>query len=91
MRIDLFLRVSGLLRTRTLAGLACDGGFVKLCGRPAKPSARVSPGDVIDLVLPDGREIRAVVDIVPATRQVSRVDRGRLYHLTGEDAGDHPV
>jgi len=79
VRVDLFLRVSGLLRTRTLAGRACDGGFVSVNGRTAKPSTEVRPGDRISLVLPDGSPTELTVDSLPAGRSVARRDRHKLY------------
>lgn len=93
MRVDLFLRVSGILKTRSLAGDACDGGFVKINGRTAKPSAKLAPGDRIDMSMPDGRDASFIVDSLPEGRQVARRDRGALFHaVPGQDgAADDPV
>ncbi len=91
MRVDLFLRVAGILKTRSLSGHACDGGFVKINGRTAKPSARLSPGDRIDMVMPDGRDASFVVDALPEGRQVPKRDRGLLFHpvpTAGEPCDD---
>lgn len=87
MRIDVFLRLAGILRTRSLAGDACGGGFVKLNGRPAKPAARISAGDRIDMSMPDGRDASFMVDALPAGRQVARKDRSSLYHEIPPDGG----
>jgi ribosomal 50S subunit-recycling heat shock protein len=90
MRIDVFLRTSGLLKTRTLAGKACGGGYAVLNGRPSRASAEVRPGDVVDLTLPDGRVCRFEILEVPSTKQVSRADRKSLYRILEGDvsAGD---
>ncbi len=80
MRIDVFLRLAGILRTRSLAGDACDGGFVRINGRTAKPAARISAGDRIDMCMPDGRDASFIVDSLPVGRQVARRDRSSLFH-----------
>ncbi len=49
MRLDKFLKVSRLIKRRTVANEACDAGRVKLNGKPAKASARVKAGDVIEI------------------------------------------
>jgi len=88
MRVDLFLRVSGILKTRTLAGQACDGGHVALNGRVAKASAQVRPGDRIDMVMPVGTPASFIVVAVPGTRQVRRSERASLIRRVG-GGGDH--
>lgn len=85
MRIDVFLRLAGILRTRSLAGDACDGGFVSINGRTAKPAARISAGDRIDMSMPDGRDASFIVDALPAGRQVARRDRPSLFHEVTPD------
>ena len=47
MRLDKFLKVSRLIKRRTVANAACDGEKVLLNGKVAKPSAQVKPGDII--------------------------------------------
>ena len=49
MRLDKYLKVSRLIKRRTVANEACDGGRVTLNGRVAKAGAEVKPGDVIEL------------------------------------------
>ena len=49
MRLDKYLKVSRLIKRRTVAGEACSGGRVSVNGRVAKPSHEVKPGDVIEL------------------------------------------
>ena len=49
MRIDKFLKVSRLLKRRTVAQEACDGGRVKVNGRTVKPSQQIKEGDVVEL------------------------------------------
>ena len=49
MRLDKFLKVSRLIKRRTVANGACDGGRVLVNGKTAKASVKVKPGDVIEI------------------------------------------
>ena len=48
MRLDKFLKVSRLIKRRTVANEACDAGRVLVNGKTAKASVKVKPGDVIE-------------------------------------------
>ncbi len=47
MRIDKFLKVSRVIKRRTVAADACDGGRIEINGKIAKPSKDVKVGDVV--------------------------------------------
>lgn len=47
MRLDKFLKVSRILKRRTLAADACDMGKVSVNGRPAKPGHKLKIGDEV--------------------------------------------
>ena len=49
MRLDKFLKVSRLIKRRTVANEACDAGRVTINGKPAKASTQVKPGDVLEI------------------------------------------
>ncbi|MDO4294657.1 MAG: RNA-binding S4 domain-containing protein [bacterium] len=49
MRLDKYLKVSRLIKRRTVANEACDAGRVMVNGRPAKASVDVKCGDVIEI------------------------------------------
>ncbi len=49
MRLDKYLKVSRLIKRRTVANEACDAGRVTVNGRPAKASVSVNPGDQIEI------------------------------------------
>ena len=49
MRIDMFLRLSRLIKRRSVAQEACQQERILLNGRPAKPGANVKIGDEIDI------------------------------------------
>ena len=49
MRLDKFLKVSRLIKRRTVANEACDAGRVLVNGKTAKASVKVKPADVIEI------------------------------------------
>lgn len=49
MRLDKFLKVSRLIKRRTVANEACDAGRVLINNRPAKAPAQVKAGDVLEI------------------------------------------
>ena len=49
MRLDKYLKVSRLIKRRTVANEACDAGRVTANGRPVKASYEVRPGDVLEI------------------------------------------
>lgn len=51
MRLDKYLKVSRLIKRRTVANEACDGGRVSLNGKTAKAGSEVKPGDIIEVAL----------------------------------------
>lgn len=53
MRLDKFLKVSRLIKRRTVAAEACDAGRVAVNGRAAKAGAQVKVGDVIAISFGD--------------------------------------
>lgn len=81
MRIDLFLKVAGLLKTRSIASRAISSGAVQLNGSRAKASAVVETGALIRLIVPDGSTVTLKVLDVPQSKNVSRKDRGSLYEI----------
>ena len=50
MRLDKFLKVSRLIKRRTVANEACDAGRVLVNGKVAKASVNVKPGDIIEIM-----------------------------------------
>ena len=51
MRLDKYLKVSRVIKRRTIAKDILDLGFVKINGRNAKPSTEVKVGDILELTL----------------------------------------
>ena len=50
MRLDKFLKVSRLIKRRTVANEACDAGRVIINDKPAKASTAVKEGDIIEIL-----------------------------------------
>ncbi|MBS7306423.1 MAG: RNA-binding S4 domain-containing protein [Lachnospiraceae bacterium] len=49
MRLDKYLKVSRIIKRRTVANEACDAGRVTINGRPAKASYDVKVGDILEI------------------------------------------
>jgi len=81
VRLDIWLDVTCLFRTRSEAQRACNGGKVDVNGHSAKPHRDVKPGDTIEITRPLGRRQRVVV-LGTADRHVAKSDARRLYEDT---------
>jgi len=64
MRLDKFLKVTRIIKRRTIANEACAQGKVKINGRVAKPANDVKPGDVIEIQFGDRVKRYQVIEIV---------------------------
>jgi ribosomal 50S subunit-recycling heat shock protein len=76
MRLDKYLKVSRLIKRRTVANEACDNGLVSVNGRPQRASYDVKPGDRIALQF-GARTITVEVLAVPET--VKAANAATLY------------
>ena len=54
MRIDKFLKVSRILKRRTVAQEAASAGKILVNGKEVKPAYRVKVGDVVEIKVPQG-------------------------------------
>ena len=81
MRIDKFLKVSRILKRRTLAQQATDNGRVVVNGRVVKPSYRVKIGDVVELNYNSGTFKFEILDI---KETVKKEQAELLYRVLGE-------
>ncbi len=66
MRLDKYLKVSRLIKRRTVANDACDAGRVSINGRPAKASAEVKAGDIIEIGF-GNRQVKVEVTAIKET------------------------
>ncbi len=82
MRLDKYLKVSRIIKRRTVAKEACDGGRVTLNGRVAKAGAEVNPGDVMEIRFGARLGRYEVVSVQDNVRKENAPD---MYRVLGED------
>ena len=82
MRLDKYLKVSRLIKRRTVANEACDAGKVLVNGKPARASYDVKIDDVITLTL-GARQLSAQVVSVQET--VTKNDAALLYRILSDN------
>ena len=76
MRLDKYLKVSRLIKRRTVAAEAADGGHITVNGKVAKPSTDVKVGD--RLVRSFGQH-RTEVEVLSVQETVRKDDAGGMY------------
>lgn len=78
MRLDKYLKVSRLIKRRTVANEACDAGRVLVNGKPARASYDVKTGDVLEVQL-GARTLKARV--LSVTEYAKKEEAGELYEF----------
>ncbi|MBQ9631661.1 MAG: RNA-binding S4 domain-containing protein [Lachnospiraceae bacterium] len=81
MRIDKFLKVSRLIKRRTVAQEACEAGRVMINGKTAKASSKVAPGDVLEIAFGDRIVKAEVLELKDTTR---KDEAAELYRLVAD-------
>ncbi len=76
MRIDKYLKVSRIIKRRTVAQEACEGGKVTINGKVAKPSSEVKVGDVLSLQF-GARTV--TVEVLEVKEVVKKDDASLMY------------
>ena len=76
MRLDKYLKITRLIKRRTVANEACDAGRVMINDRPAKASAQVKPGDTIEIQF-GSRNVR--VEVLDVKETVRKEETESLY------------
>ena len=76
MRLDKFFKVSRLIKRRTVANEACDAGRVLVNDRPAKASAQVKAGDVLEIQF-GSKSVR--VEVLNVQETVKKEEAQELY------------
>ena len=74
MRLDKFLKVSRLIKRRTVANEACDAGRVMVNDKPAKASVQVKVGDIIEIAFGNKTVKVEVLDIQDTTKKEEAKD-----------------
>ena len=78
MRIDKFLKVSRILKRRTVAQEACGEDKVLLNGKPAKPAAKINIGDEVEILYASGSLKFRVLNI---KETVKKEEAASLYEV----------
>lgn len=76
MRLDKYLKISRLIKRRTVANEACDAGRVLINDKPAKASAQVKAGDTIEIQF-GGKNVR--VEVLEVRDTVRKEDAESMY------------
>jgi ribosomal 50S subunit-recycling heat shock protein len=76
MRLDKYLKVSRLIKRRTVANEACDAGRVSVNGKPARASYDVKVGDLIEIAL-GTKTMR--VRVASVVEHAAKEDASALY------------
>ena len=76
MRLDKYLKVSRLIKRRTVANEACDNGRVSVNGKVAKAGYEVKIGDRIEITL---GERTVAVEVLQVADNVRKDDAGAMY------------
>lgn len=78
MRVDKFLKVSRLIKRRTVAKEACETERITINGKQAKPSASVKEGDIVSVRFGNGE---VTVKVKAIAEHVAKQDASSLYEI----------
>lgn len=76
MRLDKYLKVSRLIKRRTIANEACNAGRVLINDRAAKASANVKPGDILEIMF-GTKSVK--IEILNVTETVKKEEAKEMY------------
>ena len=76
MRLDKFLKVSRIIKRRSVANEACDGARVSANGRPAKASYQVKEGDVLEIAF-GNRTLK--VEVTDVRENAGKAEASAMY------------
>lgn len=78
MRLDKYLKISRLIKRRTVANQACDAGKVMVNGKTARASCEVKIGDTIEIAMGTRR---VYVEVLSVQEYANKVDALQLYRI----------
>lgn len=81
MRLDKYLKVSRIIKRRTVAKEAGDGGRVSINGKPAKPAAEVKIGDVLEIRF--GNRLSRY-EVLEVNERAAKADAAGMYRVLAE-------
>ena len=77
MRLDKFLKVSRLIKRRTIANEACDAGRILVSGKPARASYDVKVGDIIEVTIGKPMKVR----VLSVSEYATKENASTLYEI----------
>lgn len=80
MRLDKYLKVSRVIKRRTVACEACQNGRVSVNGKVAKPSADIKVGDTITVAFGDNNFLFKVTNVNEYSK---KADAAQMYEIIG--------
>ncbi len=83
MRIDKYLKISRIIKRRTVANEACAGGRVTINGKIAKPGTDVRPGDILSIRF---GEHLGQYEVLRIEETVRKEQASEMYRVIEEDA-----
>ena len=81
MRLDKFLKVSRIIKRRSVANEACDGARVTANGRPVKASYQVREGDILEITF-GNRTLK--VEVADVRETAGKAEAGAMYRELSE-------
>lgn len=81
MRLDKFLKVSRVIKRRTVANDACDSQHISVNGKVAKASYEVKENDIIEISF-GARKLR--IRVLDIKEHTAKADASQLYEVLGE-------
>jgi ribosomal 50S subunit-recycling heat shock protein len=78
MRLDKFLKLSRVIKRRTVANDVCQAGRVTVNGKPAKPSVKLKVGDVVSILFGSGEVKFKVLSLQDTVR---KEEAASMYEL----------
>jgi ribosomal 50S subunit-recycling heat shock protein len=85
MRLDKWLKISRLIKRRTVAKAVAESGRILVNGHTAKPSTLVKPGDRLEIDTPTGR---LCVEVLSTPANASVQEAAGLYRMLPAYPGD---
>ncbi len=78
MRLDKFLKVSRIIKRRTVANEACDSSYVSVNGAPAKASRLLKIGDIVEVAF-GNRTLK--FRVLSLAEHISKSDASSMYEI----------
>ena len=88
MRLDKYLKVSRIIKRRTVAKEACDGGRVTINGKVCKAGAEVKEGDIMEIRFGNRVGRYEITDVKEVVRKEDAADMYRVLEESPEIAAE---